>query len=258
MTGLVDTHCHLTDQVFDEDRDQAIARALAAGVTHLISVGGGGPIEESEKAAHLASLHGHIRATAGIHPHDAAGYDDGVEARIKTLLARPEVVAVGETGLDYYYEHSSRPSQREAFGRQLALAAEAELPVVIHCRDAEEDLREVIDSETTGPLSGVVHCFTGTYTDAVWYLDRGLLISVTGIVTFKRADELRNVVRRLPLDSLMVETDSPYLSPEPYRGKRNEPARVKEVAIAVAGLKGAELDEVVERTGANAATLFSL
>ena len=258
MTGLVDTHCHLSDQAFDEDRDQAIARALAAGVTHLISVGGGGPIEESEKAARLASRHGHIRATAGIHPHDAHGYDDATEARIRTLLDRPEVVAVGETGLDYYYEHSSRPNQREAFGRQLALASEAGLPIVIHCRDAEEDLREVIDSETKGPLSGVVHCFTGAYTDATWYLDRGLLISVTGIVTFKRAAELRSVVQRLPLDRLMVETDSPYLSPEPYRGKRNEPARVKEVATAMAGLKGVALDEVIERTGANAAALFSL
>ncbi len=258
MTGLVDTHCHLTDRAFDEDRDLAIARALAAGVSHIVAVGGGGPIEESEKAALLAGRYGHIRATAGIHPHDASDYDDTVEERIRKLLDRPEVVAVGETGLDYHYEHSSRQQQRQALGRQLALAVETGLPVVLHCREAEGDMREIIAAATTGALRGVVHCFTGNYDDAVWYLDRGLLISLTGIVTFKKADDLRAVVRRLPLDRLMVETDSPYLAPHPYRGKRNEPAWVTDIATKLAEIHDSDLDEVVERTSSNASALFSL
>lgn len=258
MSRLVDTHCHLTDKAFDEDRDGTLERALAAGVSHIVAVGGGGPIEDSEKAAQLARSHGHIRSTAGIHPHDASSYDDDTEARIRALLELPEVVAVGETGLDYHYDHSSREQQRQALARQLALAGETGLPVVLHCRQAEADLREVIAAEANNSLGGVVHCFTGNYDDAVWYLDHGLLISLTGIMTFKKAEELRSVIRRLPLEGLMVETDSPYLAPEPYRGKRNEPAYVKDVAEALAGLLELDLDEVVDKTGANAAALFSL
>jgi TatD DNase family protein len=256
MAALVDTHCHLTDPKFAADREAVIERARAAGVERIVAVGGGGPIELSEEAADLAQRHSFLRATAGIHPHDAASYDDAIEDRIVALLARDEVVAVGETGLDYYYEHSPRDVQRRSLARQLALARSHRLPIVLHCRDAEADLREVLDAESPGPLRGVVHCFTGTYDDARWYLDKGLNVSFTGILTFKNADALRDVARRLPLDRLMVETDSPYLAPIPYRGKRNEPAFVRHVAEALAGLHACGLETVIERTTAVAEALF--
>lgn len=253
---LVDSHCHLTDRAFCEDLHAVIERAREQGVTRLVAVGGGGPLELSEASAKLAAEHGFIRATAGIHPHDASTYDDAVERGIERLLARPEVVAVGETGLDYYYENSPRSAQRSALARQLGLARSHRLPVVLHCRDAEADLREVLQSETSPPVRGVVHCFTGEYSDARWYIDRGLLISLTGILTFKGATALRQTIARLPLDRLMVETDSPYLAPTPMRGRRNEPAYVVHVAQALAALLGASLEEVAACTTANAEALF--
>ncbi len=254
--GIVDSHCHLADKAFAGDRPAVLRRAFEAGVKRVVAVGGGGPIEASEASADLAASNPCLRATAGIHPHDAANYDDAIEARIEALLARPEVSAVGETGLDYYYGHSSREDQKAALARHLSLARRYRKPVVLHCRDAEEDLRDVIDSECPEGLAGVVHCFTGDYPQAVACIDRGLLISFTGIITFKNADDLREVARRLPLDRLMVETDSPYLAPEPHRGKRNEPAFVTEVARVLADLRSESIDKVAEQTSANAEALF--
>lgn len=255
--GLVDSHCHLADSRFDDDREEVIGRAQAAGVARIVAVGGGGPIEASEASADLADRYSFLRSTAGIHPHDASGYDDATEARIEALLARDSVVAVGETGLDYYYGHSPEDVQRAALARHLILAKTHDLPVVLHCRDADQDMREVIESERRGDgLSGVVHCFTGEYEDARWYLDKGLLISFTGIITFKTADKLRDVARRLPLDRLMIETDSPYLAPVPQRGKRNEPAFVVHVAEILARLHATSREEVARMTSANAGRLF--
>jgi len=254
--GLADTHCHLTDRAFAGDLDEVIERARAAGVTHIVAVGGGGPIQASEAAAGLAERFPFIEATAGIHPHDASSYNDEIEARIISLLEAGRVVAVGETGLDYYYDHSPRDVQRVALARHIALAREHRVPIVLHCRDAESDLRDVLASETTAPVDGVVHCFTGTYEDARWYLDAGLAISFTGILTFKKADDLRDVVRRVPLDRIMLETDSPYLAPVPYRGKRNEPAYVVHVAEVVAQLHATTIENVVGATGAAAERLF--
>ena len=256
--GLADTHCHLTDPAFADEVDAVIARARAAGVTHIVAVGGGGPIALSEAAADLATRYDFVHATAGIHPHDSSSYDDATEARIAKLLDAKSIVAVGETGLDYYYDHSPRDVQRSALARQLALAARYDVPIVLHCRDAEQDLRAVIEAERSLPLEGVVHCFTGGYDDARWYLDAGLTISFTGILTFKKADELRDVARRLPLDRLMVETDSPYLAPVPFRGKRNEPAYVAHVASALAELHQTSSDDVARITGATAARLFKI
>ncbi len=256
-TGLVDSHCHLADKRFDDDREEVIARAQAAGVERIVAVGGGGPIEASEASAELADCYPFMRSTAGIHPHDASDYDDAIEARIEALLLRDNVVAVGETGLDYYYGHSPEQAQRSALARHLNLARAHDLPVVLHCRDADQDMREVITSERRGKdLRGVVHCFTGNYEDACWYLDKGLLVSFTGIITFKTADELRDVVRRLPLDRLMIETDSPYLAPVPLRGKRNEPAFVAHVAEVLAKLHATTAEEVARITSANAGRLF--
>jgi TatD DNase family protein len=254
--GLADTHCHLTDRTFARDLDDVIARACAAGVTHIVAVGGGGPIEASEAAAELAGRFPFIRATAGIHPHDASSYDDAIEARIVALLEAGRVVAVGETGLDYYYDHSPREAQRSALARHIALARKHRVPIVLHCRDAEGDLRDVLTSETAGPIDGVVHCFTGTYEDARWYLDAGLAVSFTGILTFKKAEELREVARRIPLDRMLLETDAPYLAPVPYRGKRNEPAYVAHIAKVVAELHATTLEVVAATTGAAAERLF--
>ena len=254
--GLVDTHCHLADKRFDEDRDATIERARSAGVTHIVAVGGGGPIEASEASADLAARYPFMRSTSGIHPHDAASFDSKIEARVEALLSRPEVAAVGETGLDYYYEHSPRQVQRDALARHIALARKHDLPIVLHCRDAESDLRDVLASEWPDSAKGVVHCFTGRYEDARWYLDKGLTVSFTGIFTFKKSGDLRDVARKLPLDRLMVETDSPYLAPMPHRGKRNEPAYVVHVAEMLAELHETTREAVIEATAANARDLF--
>jgi TatD DNase family protein len=254
--GLADTHCHLTDRAFAGDLDEVVARAAAAGVTHIVAVGGGGPIEHSEAAAALAERFPFIRATAGIHPHDASSYDDAIEARIVALLEANRIVAVGETGLDYYYDNSPRDAQRSSLARHIALARKHRVPIVLHCRDAESDLRDVLASEARPPIDGVVHCFTGTYEDARWYLDAGLAISFTGILTFKNAEALREVARRIPLDRMLLETDSPYLAPVPYRGKRNEPAYVAHVAKTVADLHATTVEHVAATTGAAAERLF--
>jgi len=253
---LVDTHCHLADDAFGEDVGQVIERAAAADVTHIVAVGGGGPIEASERSAALAEKYEFMRSTAGIHPHDASSFNEEIEQRLERLLSLPNVVAVGETGLDYYYDHSPRSIQRSSLARHVALARKHEMPIVLHCRDAESDLRDVLTAEAPGGLAGVVHCFTGSYDDARWYLDHGLLISLTGILTFKAADELRDVVRRLPLANLMVETDAPYLAPVPHRGRRNEPAWVRCVAEALAALHAKPLEEVSSHTTSNAKRLF--
>lgn len=256
--GLVDTHCHLSDRRFDADRDAVIARAREAGLTHVIAVGGGGPLADSEASYELARRFPFLRSSAGIHPHDASNYNDDAEARIAALLEHSEVVAVGETGLDYYYDLSPRAVQRDALARHIALARRFDKPVILHCRDAEADLRDVLGAEASAGVRGVVHCFTGTYDDARWYLDHGLLISLTGILCFPKSQELRDTAARLPLDRLMVETDSPYLAPPPHRGKRNEPAFVAHVAEALALVHGIASRQVIEATARNASALFAL
>ncbi|HEY2776047.1 MAG TPA: TatD family hydrolase [Candidatus Binatia bacterium] len=258
IVGLVDTHCHLTDAAFDEDRGEVIARARAAGLTHMVAVGGGGPIEASEQALELARAHPFLRSTAGIHPHDAKSLDAATEERIAALLDAPECVAVGETGLDYYYDHSPRHTQRDALARHIALARRTDKPIVLHCRDAETDLRDVLSSEAPGGIRGVVHCFTGSYDDARWYIEFGLLVSFSGILTFPKSVAMRETAARLPLDRLMVETDSPYLAPAPHRGKRNEPALVVRVAETLAEVQAVAIERVHEVTGRNAADLFDL
>lgn len=256
--GLVDTHCHLTDPKFAEDRDEVITRARQAGLTHIVAVGGGGPIEASEEALELARRHGFMRSTAGIHPHDAKNFDEATEARLAALLADENCTAVGETGLDYYYNHSPVEVQREALARHVALARRFDKPIVLHCRDAEKDLREVLAGESPGGMRGVVHCFTGTYDDARWCLDFGLQISFSGILTFPKSVAMREIAARLPLERLLVETDSPYLAPAPHRGKRNEPAYVARVAATLAEVLGTTVERVHEETGRNAAELFNL
>jgi len=199
-----------------------------------------------------------VYATVGMHPHDAK--DVGIEEleTLRGLTTHPKVVAVGETGLDYYYNHSSHELQEQVFSSFIHMACETGLPIVVHERDAAEKAAELLRQEGNGNLCGVIHCFTGNYQAARAYLDLGFYLSFTGIITFKNAEPLRAVVRQIPLDRILVETDAPYLTPVPHRGKRNEPAYVRFVAEAVAKVRGISLEEVASITTANTQKLFSL
>jgi len=255
---LVDSHCHVAEPQFDPDRDAVLARAAAAGVTTLVCVGATGSVERNAPAVALAGRHDGVDVftTVGVHPHDASTLDTAALDALAALAMRPGVVGVGETGLDYHYDHSPRAVQREAFVATAALARRLGLPLVVHVRDAHADAADVL--RQSGVEAGVIHCFTGDRDDARRYLDLGLCISVAGIVTFKNADALREAVRMVPLDRLMVETDAPYLAPVPHRGKRNEPAHVRVVAEAVATIRGEPADRVATATAANARRLFRL
>jgi TatD DNase family protein len=242
-----DSHCHLPYEGL-EDVDAVIAAAGEAGVGRMISVGT--DAEQSAAAIEVAAAHGNVWATVGLHPHDAV---QGVES-IVALLDRPKVVAVGECGLDYHYDHSPREVQRAAFAAQVALANERDLALVIHTREAWDDTFAVLAVEGM-PERTVFHCFTGGPDEARRCLDIGASLSFSGIVTFKRADDLRAAAALCPLDRLLVETDSPYLTPEPHRGARNTPALVAVVGAAVARVKGVDVQELAAATSANAAAL---
>jgi TatD DNase family protein len=252
---VFDSHCHLTDERFRGDADDAVARALSAGVVGLVTVGVGPA--DAEAALDLAARHPAVRATAGIHPHEAAGADGPALARIRELAARPECVAIGEIGLDYHYAHAPRAVQRRACARQLELAAELGLPVVVHSREAEDDSAALIREAATAGVAGVLHCFAsgpallGAGLEAGWY------VSFAGLVTF-RTYEGQALVRAVPDDRLLVETDAPYLAPVPHRGKRNEPAFVPLVAAAVAGIRGQDAAGLGRRTTANARAFYRI
>ena len=256
---LIDSHCHIAEPEFDADRDAVLARAAAAGVTTVVCVGAVGRVEDNAPTLALAGVRGGVRvvATVGIHPHDAASVDEAALAALRRMAASDGVVALGETGLDYHYERSPRAAQLDAFARTAALARELRLPLVVHVRDAHADAAAVLRAEP--PAAGaVIHCFTGDGDDARRYLDLGLLLSISGIVTFRNADSLRTAVRLIPGDRLLVETDAPFLAPVPHRGKRNEPQHVRLVVEAVASVRGEAFGTVAEATNANARRLFRL
>jgi TatD DNase family protein len=206
----------------------------------------------------LADSFASIYATVGMHPHDAKDVGPDELEKLKELARYPKVIAVGETGLDYYYDHSPRDVQRRVFAQFIHMARETELPIVVHERDAASEGAALLLSEGEEKIRGVIHCFTGNYEAARAYLDLGFYISFTGIITFKNAEALRDVVRRVPLERMLVETDSPYLTPVPHRGKRNEPAYVRLVAAAVANIKGVSLEEVARVTTDNTRRLFRI
>ena len=262
MSGpaLVDSHCHVAEPEFDADRDAVLARAAEAGVGTIVCVGATGPVASNEPALALAGERAGVRiaVAVGVHPHNADTLDDAALAALTRMAAAPGVVAVGETGLDYYYEHSPRDAQRTAFARTVALARSVGLPLVVHVRDAHADAAAILARENAAAVGGVIHCFTGTRDDVRPYLDLGFHVSVAGIVTFKNAASLREAVREVPLDRLLVETDAPFLAPVPHRGRRNEPAHVRVVAEAVAATRGDTFTTVAEATTANAARLFRL
>lgn len=256
----IDSHCHVSAEPFEADRAQVIDRAEAEGVEALIAIGGGYGLDANEEAVALAARDARVFATAGVHPHDAGQLDAQALDRLRRWLARPRVVAVGECGLDYWYEHAPRAAQRKAFAAQVALARECDLPVSIHVRDRGPDAyRELLDiwkAEGGGALRGVLHCYTHDEAYARQALDQGLEISFSGILTFKRDRGLRQVAAALPLDRLLVETDAPLLAPEGRRGRRNEPALVVRVGEVLARCQGRAPEEVARQTSANARLLF--
>jgi TatD DNase family protein len=245
---LVDTHCHLDDPKFDHDREQALERALAAGVTRLMAIGTGNGPPDLEAAIRLAERYPAMYATIGVHPHDASKATGDTFARLRDLAAHPKVLAFGEIGLDYHYDFSPRDVQRAVFERQLALAAEARKPIVIHTREAWED---TLAGVTSLPYGGIMHCFTGDAAQARQALDRGFHLSFGGVLTFPKAEALREAARIAPDDRILVETDCPYLAPVPHRGKRNEPAFVVETARRLAEVRGTTPENIAQLTTRN-------
>jgi TatD DNase family protein len=257
---FIDSHAHIDGQEFDGDRAEVIQRARAAGVELILNVGTGDPHSGAfERAVELGKSHESIRTAIGTHPHDARLYDDAAEQKIKNLINNNHVIAWGEIGLDFHYDNSPREVQLEVFKRQLRAARECDLPVVIHTREAEAETIEILKREYEGAeRRGVFHCFSGSMDLAQRALEIRFMISFSGIITFKKAEELRAVAKQVPLDRLLIETDCPYLTPIPYRGKRNEPAYVVEVARTLAGLHGVELEELGRITSENFNRFFGL
>jgi len=258
----IDSHCHVTAEEFAADRAAVLARARAAGVEALVAIGAGYGVDANADAVALAAAEPDVAAAVGVHPHDAAQLDDAGRAKLRGWLRAPGVVAVGECGLDYWYEHSPRAVQRAVFAEQVALARELGLPVSIHVRDrgpeAYEELLEIWREESGGALEGVLHCYTHELAFAKRALDAGLYVSFSGILTFRSAEDLRGVAAALPLDRLLVETDAPLLAPQGHRGTRNEPAHVALVGACLARVRQAPLEAVAAATAANARRLFRL
>jgi TatD DNase family protein len=255
---FVDSHAHIDGQEFDTDREEVIERAHAAGVSLILNVGTGDPHSGAlERAVELGRQHASIYTAIGTHPHDARLYDDQAQEKIKNLIQNERVIAWGEIGLDFHYDNSPRDVQVQVFKRQLRAARECDLPVVIHTREAEAETIEILQSDYgRAERGGVFHCFSGSMALAQRAIELGFMISFSGIVTFRTAEELRAVAKEVPLDRLLIETDCPYLSPIPYRGKRNEPAYVVEVARCLAGLHGIELEEMARITSENFRMFF--
>lgn len=257
MLNYIDSHCHLGNDRFDADREGRITLAKALGVTRCIEVGSDLP--SSKFAMQLAAKHPGISAAVGIHPHEADSLTPEVLQELAWLCTQPGAVAVGEIGLDYYYNHSPQEQQRKAFVQQLELAHTYGLPVVVHCRDAWQEVIELMQGiPHIDEICGVLHCFTGNLEQAQLMVDQGWYLGIGGIISFNNAQPLRDVVKQIALDHLLLETDSPYLAPVPHRGKTNAPEYIPVIAAALAQLKGVSLIEVAEATTHNAERLFGV
>jgi TatD DNase family protein len=249
---LIDSHCHLDDEQFNNDRDEVVQRALDAGVTQMVAVGTGSGPPDLEAGIRLADKYPALVATVGVHPHDAAKAGDDTLKRLDALLDHPKVVAVGEIGLDYHYDFSPREMQRRLFVEQMQMAAARRRPIVIHTREAWDDTFALIEQHwAPHHLPGIMHCFSGTPAEAARALALGFFISFGGIVTFPKAEEVRQAALQTPLNRLLVETDAPYLAPVPKRGKRNEPAFVVHTAGRLAELRGLSYEELCGATSDN-------
>jgi TatD DNase family protein len=256
---LVDSHAHLDFEDYQQDLDAVLERARAAGVERIVLVGlWRGPGQFGNALALAGRDPARFAAVVGVHPHDCARVPEEDWAALERLARDPRAVAVGETGLDFHYDHSPRPVQEASFRRSIALARAVGKPVVVHVREADEACARVLGEEGVPAAGGVIHCFTGDAARARAYLDLGLYLSVAGVVTFRTADDLRDAVRQVPRDRLLVETDCPFLAPVPHRGRRNEPAFVARTAEKVAEVWGVSVEEVGELTTENARRLFRL
>ena len=254
---LIDTHCHLTFESLVGDVKAVIERSKAAGVTGWITVGT--DTEQNRKTIELAERHENMYAAIAIHPHDAKNVTVDILKELRELAQHNKVVAIGETGLDFHYDFSPRPDQRRAFAQQLKIATELNLPVIIHCREAFDETMEILERFGRGVKRAVFHCFSGSAEQAGIVLDRGFYISFTGVVTFKNAEVVRQAAKIVPLDRLMVETDCPYMSPEPMRKQKvNEPALMLHTARCLAELKGMDLANFAESVTATSRTFFGL
>lgn len=256
--SVIDSHCHLDEARFAHDRDAVVVRAVEAGVTRMITIGASEEMQANLDAVALAQRHPEVFATVGVHPHAARTVSPACIEQIAALAARPKVVAVGETGLDYYYDNSPRPVQQEAFRQFIGLARRLQLPLVVHLRDAYADAVSIMREERAAEIGGVIHCFSGDRDEARAFLDLGFDLSFSGIVTFKNAEELRAVAREIPADRFMVETDAPFLAPVPHRGKRNEPAFVVLTAATLARVRQKPLDKIAVCARENAERRFRL
>lgn len=255
-SNLIDTHSHLNHEDFASDLDETLRRAADAGVERIIVPGYDTP--SSRRAVEIARQYDVIYATVGVHPHDAKTFDADALAEIRDLAAMDKVVAIGEIGLDFHYNFSPPEQQTEAFILQAKLALELQMPLVIHTREASDEVIDVLTKVGVGPAGGVMHHFSGNEAFARQAFDLGLLLGIAGPLTYKKNEELRETVRLVGIDRLVIETDAPYASPIPFRGKRNEPAYVVYVAEKIAEITGASLDEVAARTTANAKRVFRL
>lgn len=260
---LIDSHVHLDMSLYDSDRAEVIVRAREAGIELMLEIAGSDIARGSlEPGLELASQYPFIYAAIGVHPHEATLYNDELEAQLIEMSQRPKVIGWGEIGLDYHYDHSPRDVQQRVFRRQLELALERKLPAIIHTREAEDDtieiLREVWTEVGGREIGGILHCFTGSARLAEIAIEMGFFISFSGVLTFKNAEELRQIARMLPLDRILIETDCPYLAPVPHRGQRNEPAFVRVTAERLAELRDVTLAEIADATAANFRRLFRL
>lgn len=254
---LIDTHAHLDEDAFDVDRDDVVARAAAEGVARIITIGTTAPT--SRRSVEIAAQYPSVFAAVGVQPNYVSQAKAGDWEEIERLAAEPKVVALGETGLDRYWDYAPLDLQVDYFQRHLRLAQRLDLPFVVHCREAEADVvAQLKIAAESGPLRGVMHSFTGDLATARACLDLGLYISFAGMVTFKKSQALREVATQIPPDHILVETDSPYLAPQPFRGKRNEPAFVRATANDLAQLRGVSPDEFARQTTANAQALFRI
>ena len=257
---FIDSHCHIDGKAFDGERDEIVRRAKDAGVKAMLNIGTGNPHDgEIAKAVEVAELYENVFASVGVHPHDAKLYDDKAEETLVNLTKSAKVIAWGEIGLDYYYDHSPRDVQREVFIRQIRKAKQLDLPIIIHSRDADDETVEILTDECSYKgFRGIMHCFGGTAEMAESLMKLGFLISFAGNVTFKKAENLRDAARVVPLEKLLIETDCPFLTPIPFRGKRNEPAFVVHTAQFLADFYEVELEKIANQTSENFLKFFKL
>ena len=250
---LIDTHAHLDSL---DDIPGSLARARENGIEKIIAISS--DLISSRNTISISEKYGSVFAAVGVHPHAARTADDTVLGEIERLAGTDKVVAIGETGLDYHYLNSEKDAQIQSLKEHIGIARRVRLPIVIHVRDADPDLIRILKTEKVSDRTGVIHCFTGNFGTAKNYIDLGFYISFSGIVTFKKSEEVRDAAKRIPGDRILIETDSPYLAPVPLRGKTNEPAYVKYVAETIAETRGVSLDEIADMTTGNAERLFKL